>query len=124
MLILVILAPVRLQAQTQKDMNEDSCTTLKRSDAKLNQVYREVLKQHEKDLQFQEKFKAAQRAWLSFREAEMKAIFPSSDQRDYGSVRPLCECDALNALTQARIKQLQEWLDAPEGDVCAGTRRP
>jgi hypothetical protein len=42
----------------------------------------------------------------------------------YGSAYPMCRCADLALLTTQRIEQLQAWLHAEEGDVCAGSRMP
>jgi uncharacterized protein YecT (DUF1311 family) len=64
----------------------------------------------------------AQRAWLTFRDAELEAKYPCGDkQSHYGSVCPMRANLFLAQRTQERIQHLREWLDGTEeGDVCAG----
>ena len=72
---------------------------------------------------FPDKLRNAQRAWLTFRDAELEAKFPFEDkQYHYGSVYPMCANLFLARRTQERIKHLREWLDGTEeGDTCAGS---
>ena len=75
------------------------------------------------DRKFIEKFKAAQRAWLKFRDAEMDALFPHNDEeRYYGSVYPMCSDAWLTTITKERIAQLKKWSNkVEEGDACSGS---
>jgi uncharacterized protein YecT (DUF1311 family) len=67
---------------------------------------------------------AAQRAWLAYRDAELKAGFPHRSSRIYGSVYPMCASLVGEALTRQRIAHLRQWLTGiPEGDACAGSVR-
>lgn len=104
-------------------MNRDACDKYKKVDAKLNDIYRQILNDYREDKIFIEKLKAAQRAWLVFRDAHLASIYPAADARlQYGSVNPICQCIMLEGLTQERAKMLQQWIDGTmEGDVCAGS---
>jgi len=112
-----------LHGQTQADLDQQSCGQFHKADASLNATYAKILKEYGKDAEFISKLKAAQRAWLAFRDAELEALFPKPDkQAEYGSVYPMCRCMQLQELTQERTKNLQLWLKGiPEGDVCAGS---
>jgi uncharacterized protein YecT (DUF1311 family) len=114
-----------LHAQTQADLNQQSCGELRKADASLNATYSKILKEYGNDAQFISKLKAAQRAWLAFRDAELEARFPKTDkQAEYGSVYPMGRCTQLQELTEQRTKELRTWLDGiPEGDVCARSVR-
>ena len=126
-----LLAPLLLApalplsaAQSQSAMSASSCNEYKKTDAELNQVYSAIQKAHHADAHFLTAFKASQRAWLMFRDAELKAKFPEPDAASYyGSVYPMCSCGFLEGLTSQRVQQLrQTWLQtAEEGDVCAGS---
>ena len=113
-----ILALVQsLWAQTQAQQNQDACGAYKTADQALNATYSRVLKDYAKDVQFLPKLRAAQRAWLAFRDAHLDALYPAVDtQAEYGSVYPTCRCAALKELTEQRTRQLIRWLDGkPEG---------
>lgn len=79
------------KARTQPELTHCSGLASQQADKELNAVYQAVLKRHNADRVFSEKFKAAQRAWLKWRDAEMEAIYPDSDQpqRSYGSGFPI-----------------------------------
>ena len=119
----VFLGISSLLAQTQADLDQQSCGQFHKADASLNATYSKILKEYGKNAQFVSKLKAAQRAWLAFRDAELEARFPKPDkQAEYGTVYPMCRCTQLQELTEQRRKELGLWLDGiPEGDVCAGS---
>jgi uncharacterized protein YecT (DUF1311 family) len=96
---------------------------LKTADSELTKVYEEVLGKYKSDPEFIGKLKAAQRAWIQFRDAHLEARFPKEDKRaEYGSVYPVCAGQILAELTEARTKQLRAWLDGTvEGDACSGS---
>jgi uncharacterized protein YecT (DUF1311 family) len=107
-------------AETQMEMNQCAGSELQAVDKELNRVYQQILKEYAGDRVFIEKFKAAQRAWLNFRDAELEAVYPHGD--NYGSAHPMCHTGEKAALTLARTKQLKLWLHGTiEGDLCAGS---
>ena len=107
-------------AMTQFDMNNCFCAQYQKADAELNRVYRQLLAANEADKVSTEKLKNAQRAWIAFRDAELEAIYPTTDdpRLTYGSVYPMCYCIAQQSLTEERTKQLKRMLSGKEGDVC------
>ena len=110
-------------ANTQLEMNQCFGAAYKSADGEMNAVYQQVLQAYSGDRKFIENLKASQRAWVAFRDAEMEAVYPSSNkQAEYGSVYPVCRSKQLETLTRERTKQLQVWLNGvEEGDVCAGS---
>ena len=109
-------------AQSQAAMNACASQSLSAADKELNQVYQQVLHKYAKDTVFIGKLKAAQKAWLAFRDAELAARFPVEDKTNYGSVYPMCASNELEAMTLKRTEELREWLKGTqEGDVCAGS---
>jgi len=114
-----------LDGPTQSDMNECTATRAQSADAELNEVYRQVLDQYASDQNIVDALREAQRAWLVFRDAQMKAIFPGPNRIEaYGSVFPMCHAMLLEEVTRERTKQLRVWLDGvEEGEVCAGSVR-
>ena len=89
----------------------------------MNAVYRQVLNKYKGDTLFVAKLKAAQRAWIAFRDAHLESLYPEANKlQAYGSVNPVCRCGGLTELTAERAKQLKQWLNgAEEGDVCSGS---
>jgi uncharacterized protein YecT (DUF1311 family) len=65
------------------------------------------------------KLKEAQTAWLAFRDAHVRAFWPSDEPRAYGSVHPMCVANELTRLTLARLSELRAMTSRVEGDVCA-----
>ncbi|MCV6636596.1 lysozyme inhibitor LprI family protein [Candidatus Albibeggiatoa sp. nov. NOAA] len=110
-------------ATTQVEINRCAFADYERADAKLNQVYRQVLLAYKEDAEFIHKLKAAQRAWVAFRDAHLEALYPAEDKRfAYGAMYPTCSNNDLTALTKQRIEQLQQWLiGLAEGDTCGGS---
>jgi uncharacterized protein YecT (DUF1311 family) len=110
-------------AQTQSDLNQDACGKFKQADAELNRVYQQVLAAKAKDSNFSIAFREAQRAWIAFRDAHLKSIFPDPDPRAYGSIYPMCRCMVLEKITAERVKELRRlWIEGvPEGDACTGS---
>ena len=75
----ILYASTGTASQTQAEMNRDACEKFKKSDAKLNQAYKRILADYQKDKLFIEKMKLAQRAWLAFRDAHLAAVYPAAD---------------------------------------------
>ena len=118
------LAATPVDSQTQSEMNIESSTNTNKADAKLNEIYKKILKEYADDTAFIENLKKSQRAWIVFRDAQIKMKFPERDSQYYGSIFPLCYNQYLEDLTLARIQTLQEWLDGvEEGDACSGSTK-
>lgn len=120
--IIFILAAKAGVAQSQGDMNEGAKKKYQKADKALNAVYLKILTEYKEDTAFIKNLKAAQRLWVQLRDAEMKAKYPDSAERRYGSVQPMCWLMYLTELTEERTKKLKIWLTGiEEGDVCAGS---
>lgn len=108
--------------QTQNEMNQNEYAAYKKAEKEINSVYQRILKENSFDTEFLKNLKAAQRLWIQFRDAEVKAKYPNRTQGYYGSVYPMCVSIYLTQLTQDRIKTLRIWLTGiEEGDVCSGS---
>jgi uncharacterized lipoprotein YbaY/uncharacterized protein YecT (DUF1311 family) len=110
-------------AQSQASMNKEACDEYAKADGELNGIYQSVLREHRGDALFLRKMRAAQRYWVTYRDAHLAAIYPAADTRsEYGSVYPMCRCTALAEVTRKRTEDLRRWANgAPEGDVCVGS---
>lgn len=110
-------------SQSQMELNEQACAAYKKADAEMNKVYRQILSENRVDKLFLQKMRAAQRAWLAFRDAHLEALYPAADKRAaYGTVNPMCQCMELEKLTNERVTVLRQWVDGiDEGDVCGGS---
>ncbi|HET9227515.1 MAG TPA: lysozyme inhibitor LprI family protein [Thermoanaerobaculia bacterium] len=123
LILLCLLLPLSAHADcfdtatTQLEMNSCAAEKYKKADAELNQVYKAVLEEYKDDALFIEKLRAAQRAWLAYRDAEVEAKFPRREGE--GSAVQMCIPLLQAQLTEERIKALREWLDGgEEGDIC------
>jgi uncharacterized protein YecT (DUF1311 family) len=111
------------KAKTQLDTNQCASLYQKGTDAELNAVYQQVIKANAGQPKFLAKLRIAQRAWIAWRDAELNALYPDKDDPSaYGSALAACWSLKTAVLTEARIKQLRQWITgAKEGDVCSGS---
>ena len=102
-----LLLSLPAYAQSQQEMNSQARKELKKADAELNRVYKEViaLLPDEKAVELMRK---SQRAWLTFRDADATS---HADAMRGGSAAPLLFYGQQAQLTRSRIKQLQRYLD-------------
>jgi uncharacterized protein YecT (DUF1311 family) len=66
---------------------------------------------------FAARLRAAQRAWLAFRDTHVASLYGVTKD-SHGSSQPMCEALALRDLTRERTQQLRAMLDPEEGDIC------
>ena len=119
--VLVSVAARALSAQTQADLHRQADSAFRHADSTLNVVYAQLMAHYRADSLAVRKLRAAERAWLAYREAQVEATFPAVDkQAAYGSVYPMCVLKLLRDLTESRIAELRSALAPQEGDVCAG----
>lgn len=123
--IVILIAMASSMAQTQGELNEDACAKYKKADTQMNTAYKQILEKYKSDAVFIEKLRTAQRLWVQFRDAHLESLYPDPNTlQAYGSVNPMCRCQALGELTKERTKQLKQWVDGvEEGEVCAGSIR-
>jgi uncharacterized protein YecT (DUF1311 family) len=93
--------------QTQAEMNTCAALEFFRSDARLNLVYQKVLKRI--DPTRLPKLRAAQRAWLAFRDAQ--CAFEGSESEG-GTMQPMLVSGCKSEVTKARTEQLRAELTA------------
>ena len=105
------------KANTQMDMNVCADDELKRADGDLNQAYQGLLAKLKADSVATQKLRAAQRAWLGFRDAHLEELFPGKDKSQYGSVYPMASALASAEVTRERTRMLDAMLHPKEGDV-------
>ena len=112
--------------QTQLDMNMSAIERLQQTEEIHQRVYDEIMAIYADDKIFTRQLREAQRAWIKFRDAHLRAMWPKMDsenpRRLYGSVFPMCLTGLQNEVTRARVEQLLIWRKGvQEGDVCSGT---
>jgi uncharacterized protein YecT (DUF1311 family) len=64
----LMTVPIPVYAQSQAEMNEQAAKDFDAADAAMNKAYKQLMNKLDKDAQA--KLKSAQRAWLSFRDAQ------------------------------------------------------
>ena len=105
------------QANTQSAMNECAASAYKKSDAELNRVYKEVRAGLKDNKQMTDKLVKAQRAWVTFRDAECGF---QAARTTGGSVHAMVVSMCLDDVTRTRTQALEKQLKCEEGDLsCA-----
>jgi uncharacterized protein YecT (DUF1311 family) len=99
------------KANTQSEMTACASDEAARVDAKLNTTYRALLAKVASQPEALAKIKAAQRAWIAYRDAYIEATYPAKDRAtEYGSIYPL-EVTLLRAkVTQRQLAALEDML--------------
>jgi uncharacterized protein YecT (DUF1311 family) len=99
------------KAKTQAEMNVCANQEAARVDAELNDIYRKLLSEAARQPEAVAKIKAAERAWIAYRDAYIDAMYPAKDKlSEYGSIYPM-EVDLLRAkLSQQHVQALKEVL--------------
>ena len=104
---------------TTSDISGCFCTEAKKADTELNKVYQEVLKTYKKDPKGLAKIKAAEKAWIAFRDAYLESFY-NVDEIGSANTLSTCQCQLETRLIQERIAQLKFFLDPDNsGDVCS-----
>ncbi|HYX70828.1 MAG TPA: lysozyme inhibitor LprI family protein [Terriglobales bacterium] len=105
------------KAVAQADLNSCAGDEATRVEAELNRVYATLLSKAAGDQVAVAKIKAAERAWIGYRDAYLEAMYPAKDkQAEYGSIYAM-EISLLRAkLTQRQIVALQELLEQYSSD--------
>jgi len=99
------------KAKAQIEMNQCASQEATRVDAKLNHVYAQLLAKAAGDANAVAKIKAAERAWIAYRDAYIDATYPAPDkQAEYGSIYPMDVALLQAKLTEQHIADLQELL--------------
>jgi uncharacterized protein YecT (DUF1311 family) len=101
-------------AQSEAEMQVCTDKAYKASNAELNALYRKIQKRLADDKDTGQLLVKAQRAWLSFRDAE--CAFSSSGAAG-GSVYPTTLSMCLDDLTRKRVNDFKGYLDCEEGDT-------
>ena len=100
---------------SQQMMNICAAEDYQAADAKLNQAYQDLISSDDAD--DKKLLQAAQRAWISFRDAECAHSTAASSG---GSIHAMEVSQCLTRLTNDRIQQLAAAANCQEGDAsCA-----
>jgi len=99
------------KANTQSEMTACVSDEAARVDAKLKTTYRALLARVTSQPEALAKIKAAERAWIAYRDAYIEATYPAEDKAiEYGSIYPL-DVNLLRAkLTRRQVAALEDML--------------
>ena len=101
----------RDKANTQAEMTSCAGAEAKRVDAKLNSTYRALLAKAASQPEAASKIEAAERAWVSYRDAYIEATYPAKDKAiEYGSIYPLDVVLLRTKLTQRQVAALEDMM--------------
>ncbi len=119
--VLSLLFCINCLGQTQSEMTYQSGEKDKKTDKKLTAIYRQIIKVYSSDTFFIKNLKAAEKAWLQYREYQIKARFPDYPDSHYGSMSSMCVSEYSMKLTEDRIGELEEWLIGEEEGGCSSS---
>ena len=95
----------------QLELNACAFADFKKADAALHVIWKKLLAALDGDAGAIKQTRAAQRAWITFRDAEVTAHFPLEGDEDprvmYGSMYPMSMHGVMTALTEQRTEQLR-----------------
>ncbi len=97
----------------QRQMNQCAYEDFQKADKELNTVYKALRNKKKNDKAYLANLKTSQRLWIKFRDAELDLVFTceSGDKRQcFGSMYPLLYNSEKAAITQQRVKSLENYL--------------
>ena len=97
----------------QRQMNQCAYEDFQKADKALNTVYKALRNKKKNDKAYLANLKTSQRLWIKFRDAELDLVFTceSGDKRQcFGSMYPLLYNSEKAAITQQRVKSLENYL--------------
>lgn len=105
---------INCKSQDLNQMQLDQCAgqDFTKSDAKLNRLYRDMLGRY--DAANGAKFKAAERAWIAWRDAECDY---ETNGTAGGTINSMMFTMCKTSKSDARIQELTAQLKCPEGDL-------
>lgn len=99
---------------TQMEMNQCAADDYAKADKELNQVWKALMTKEKDNKVYTDKLRAAQRAWIAFRDAEVAAMYACAEDNPrfcWGSMYPLLYNTELATLTEARTATLKRYLE-------------
>lgn len=106
------------KAITQLAINTCAGDAALRADSELNDVYRQLLSKAENEPGAIVKVRAAERAWIQYRDSYLEAMFPAKDkQASYGSEYPMSYAEVREGLTREHTRALRELIKQYDGEV-------
>jgi uncharacterized protein YecT (DUF1311 family) len=102
------------KAVSQSAMNECAGKSYEASNAALNKLYQQIVQRLHDDDATKKLLVSAQRAWLSFRDAECKF---SASSVEGGTAYPMAQALCFDGLTSKRVDDLKSYLACKEGEI-------
>jgi uncharacterized protein YecT (DUF1311 family) len=100
-------------AMTTDAMHRCADQDAREADTQLKKAYQLLLDKAKNQPRVVAKLKAAQRAWIAYRNAQLQAIFPSDKKQfAYGSMFPICYLKIATEMTKQRTSELRRMLEA------------
>jgi uncharacterized protein YecT (DUF1311 family) len=90
---------------TQMDLNTCAVDNFKSADKALNNVYQALMAKQD-EVASKQRLKAAQRAWIAFRDRE--CAFEVGPQETGGTIWPTENAGCLEGITASRIRELKQ----------------
>jgi|SRR4051812_9159828 hypothetical protein len=110
-------------AANQGELNAAACTKTKAQQRKLDDGLRELFRRTSRDIGLTTRLRHAEDVWLKFKEAQLQALYGVPDPGlEFGSVWPMCSCEAEEQLIRQRLADVNRMLNRVEGDVCSWVR--
>lgn len=109
---LLLTMPLAIFSQSQSEMNAQAAKDFAKTDKDLNKVYQQIMTKYAKNTLFIQHMKAAQLAWINFRDAEFRREFPKfmNGQVEYGSMFSLERSTFMQEMTEQRTITLKKIL--------------
>ncbi|MBZ9806659.1 MULTISPECIES: lysozyme inhibitor LprI family protein [unclassified Mesorhizobium] len=101
-------------AKDQATMNQCADASFRKSDKKLNELYKQIETRLKDDADTKKLLVQAQQDWIKFRDAECN--FQTAGAAG-GSVVPMLLSMCMDGLTQSRVKDFEGYLNCKEGDL-------
>ncbi|MEN9604356.1 MAG: hypothetical protein RJB39_41 [Candidatus Parcubacteria bacterium] len=92
----------------QQPMNQCAYEVFQNLDVQMNTLYTQVTQKEQFLSDIGPKIKKSQEKWLAYRDSECEA---EGHQYEGGSLQPFTISSCKSAITQARISELQNWLE-------------
>jgi uncharacterized protein YecT (DUF1311 family) len=101
-------------AKDQATMNQCADASFRKSDKKLNELYKQIETRLKDDADTRKLLVQAQQDWIKFRDAECN--FQTAGAAG-GSVVPMLLSMCMDGLTQSRVRDFEGYLNCKEGDL-------
>ncbi|MHC1551506.1 lysozyme inhibitor LprI family protein [Phyllobacterium sp. K27] len=103
-----------VDAEDQATLTQCADASFKKSDKKLNDLYKEIENRLKDDADTKKLLVQSQRDWGKFRDAE--CAFQTAGAAG-GSIMPMLVVMCRDGLTQSRVKDFEGYLKCEEGDM-------